>query len=99
PPAAAPLCPYTTLFRALRKSQPLSPPPLPQGERGFIPCELMHCRQLQRLSPSLLAGEGLGERGKKPHTPETKKPGLHCRPGFLRSEEHTSELQSRENLV
>src|SRR5690606_17565077 len=44
----------------VERSAPLSPTPLPRGERGSDPGGLKPCRRLQLYSPSPLAGEGLG---------------------------------------
>src|SRR5690606_40036229 len=85
-PPSSTLFPYTTLFRSWRRSRPW---PLPQ--------KLLLWGQLRlrsRRPPSLIAllrFRRLQERR------AFLQAGDH---GFdLRSEEHTSELQSRENLV
>src|SRR5690606_41704040 len=84
----SPLCPYTTLFRSCGACSGTAP-----GSSVRIP-----------NSPSSFVG----------HRPKPRKPGTAplgssgwsnrpfgsaCHVSINRSEEHTSELQSRENLV
>src|SRR5690606_40961183 len=87
PPPITTLFPYTTLFRSLN---PLPQAGLNQGFSGVSvnPAPL----------PSRLARAASGESGKPcavmRYLPLAAHP--YC---LLRSEEHTSELQSRENIV
>src|SRR5690606_41756731 len=89
PPPISPLFPYTTLFRS-RVRYPLCQTPFrhpPSGEA------LASVRRLGALGCPLLLDQ-------KVHHPQhlihaTGRRRIH----EIRSEEHTSELQSRENLV
>src|SRR5690606_41426463 len=92
PPPRPPLSPYPTLFRSPpRRADQRSrhrEHPLARG----VPAEL------RRLSHRDQPRSALPERGDD----EDRRHRLrddHRLPGQLRSEEHTSELQSRENLV
>src|SRR5690606_39986494 len=84
-PPSATLFPYPTLFRSGR--HPAQPRGLPrlaaQGEAGTTP---------QAATPGT-AGRAPQGRRSRPGT------GADAAAGDQRSEEHTSELQSRENLV
>src|SRR5690606_41998450 len=87
-PPRSTLFPYTTLFRSLVQD-------------GDV--RLQH-RHLQDLGPLLLAaGEALvqvpAREGRVHLQPLHLLPQLLAELGQGRSEEHTSELQSRENLV
>src|SRR5690606_41993650 len=97
PPPSSPLFPYTTLFRsvallllALHRAARVvvDDPALALGggsEEGLL--DYLG----QRGGPALDgAGERIAAEGAEPHAAQL---------GLLRSEEHTSELQSRENLV
>src|SRR5690606_40273205 len=83
------LFPYTTLFRsglAPGRSEPYARPP---GDRGGV-CRCIPCFTADRARPVAATRTGIGcRRGGK---------GAGRRRQY-RSEEHTSELQSRENLV
>src|SRR5436309_9928511 len=91
-PPHSTLSPYTTLFRSLLDRTRSSPPPelALAGPRPEI--------LAQAPSPSTAAP---GRRARLPGTShQTPHPQfLRRRPLRRRSEEHTSELQSRENLV
>src|SRR5690606_40206965 len=86
------LSPYTTLFRSVR----------------IVPAPSM-ATQLIRGEIDLVAGPGIGEVPledwelvkKTPHLRPVTQPSLGYQFVAIntRSEEHTSELQSRENLV
>src|SRR5690606_41468199 len=87
--------PYTTLFRSdaleaelarLAPAEVLFP-----DEEGWPPA-LLECRGLRRRPPWLFDADS-GRRQL------LRFFGVHDLGGFGRSEEHTSELQSRENLV
>src|SRR5204862_7460016 len=88
PPPSSTLFPYTTLFR----SRPI------RGERGHVVCvdrgDLIAARDRQRLA--------LGPRGVlhdvHAHDAVVAHRVVHLA-GHGRSEEHTSELQSRRDLV
>src|SRR5690606_41452219 len=85
PPQAPTLFPYTTLFRSLQ-----------QFEQGALQVDLAIGVE-QRARGIQFDGErGPAEHGE----PEDAEQGRHQdHAGDERSEEHTSELQSRENLV
>src|SRR5690606_41529286 len=86
PPPPA-LCPYTTLFRSGRHGRGRKAGDRRRGGaealRDHGNAQLLDQRQ-RRAQRSVLAGPGAGAEG---------------RGRLIRSEEHTSELQSRENLV
>src|SRR5690606_39649920 len=96
PPPYSPLSPYTTLFRSgsrlglddgrVHHGRPPCPPRLPSGPADDH--EYICHRGSEGLRWGLL-GQGVGERPER--VPDPARP--------VRSEEHTSELQSRENLV
>src|SRR5690606_41372957 len=82
-PPTSPLFPYTTLFRSPR---PRPPRPAPAGGS----------RRWRRRRPRAAAA------GRRPARPRGQYPWARGRRPWRdlpRSEEHTSELQSRENLV
>src|SRR5690606_41419231 len=86
-PPRSTLFPYTTLFRSLK--------PREQGHDG-------EQRQLDRQGRKARQVQGADRH--QEHVPGGNR--ISCRPGrdpsqrdIRRSEEHTSELQSRENLV
>src|SRR5690606_41742265 len=96
-PRRSTLCPYTTLFRSLSSNRRIIPSPPP--ESGFrqklflylLPLHLFDPVSLHRFSPFRFLHQS--SRQNIVHGGEGD--------GKLRqrSEEHTSELQSRENLV
>src|SRR5690606_41542719 len=99
PPPMSPLCPYTTLFRSGLAGRL----PGPAGAAAARP---------PRRFAGLLAGLGPGRRPDRvllqpagrlacaAVAARFRRPGRGAEPGPAgRSEEHTSELQSRENLV
>src|SRR5690606_41718059 len=98
PPATSTLFPYTTLFRSnsVRGARQRSAPWTRNGDGGGWNAEeqlvfwVEHCRSSH---PADLA-DGGHAYGRRPIFS-----AYFPRPGFQRSEEHTSELQSRENLV
>src|SRR5207302_10619882 len=89
PPASA-LFPYTTLFRS-------------PGRGTVSRAGLRHHRD----GGGVLCRSGAGDRGRRFISPDHDRPGAERglqsgrlqERGLRRSEEHTSELQSRENLV
>src|SRR5690606_41587127 len=89
----SPLFPYTTLFRSLAQAEGLQQPALARGVEAqdeVVPAAPHPVAQVQHRRQSAQAAEHAF--------------GTGCAFGqrvvdALRSEEHTSELQSRENLV
>src|SRR5690606_40695817 len=89
-PPRSPLFPYTTLFRS---TSPNAPTPRAGGSTSTPP------RAWARWSPSRSPSRELtGLCFGKPASPSARAV-FGGRQGRGRSEEHTSELQSRENLV
>src|SRR5690606_41673001 len=92
-PPTSTLFPYTTLFRSrlvrllFRKGKQRAPI-FPRGTRRAV------------FSPGLFRDDGRGTRARRwiPE-PAPSFPERDCTIRTDRSEEHTSELQSRENLV
>src|SRR5690606_40923055 len=96
PPPLSPLVPYTTLFRSRFRSR-------------FECVQLMLERRCAVDAAAILLFQGLSahvssRNGRLRRDPS--HPGSRAYPGgrtghdhIIRSEEHTSELQSRENLV
>src|SRR5436309_7790886 len=83
-PPRSTLFPYTTLFRSLRQG------PRPD-QRGGVPAIRLRGLHEERGCESFRRRE---------HGRRARRGDRHgIRDGFPRSEEHTSELQSRENLV
>src|SRR5690606_39285590 len=86
------LFPYTTLFRSRQEIG---------GGQQHLAARLTDCPQQRAQDVAVLAGGRVGQ------SPQTFAPGRRRRQagrlqgidGAPRSEEHTSELQSRENLV
>src|SRR5690606_42037298 len=94
PPPGSTLFPYTTLFRSgLAQALPMTPPMnLEELERRIA--ELRSVESWLRMNLSMLTStiQGL----------EVQRATIATLRSFVsgaRSEEHTSELQSRENLV
>src|SRR5690606_39913959 len=87
-PPTSPLFPYTTLFRSHARRHPrlLRRRPGLRRNRPVDP------------APSLRTDRVAGGRPRTRHRPLWSVRALR-RGGRARSEEHTSELQSRENLV
>src|SRR5690606_41571193 len=94
PPATLPFLPYTTLFRSWRADMPqiLMPALSPTMEEGKL------AKWLVKVGDSVKSGDVLAEIETDKATMEVESvdEGVVKE---LRSEEHTSELQSRENLV
>src|SRR5690606_40780419 len=87
PPPSSPLFPYTTLFRSAGESA---------AGRGTA-CRARRRGTAGAARPARLARAARRTPRRTPPRPET---GRRRRPRARgRSEEHTSELQSRENLV
>src|SRR4051812_49867797 len=85
-PPTSTLFPYTTLFRSK------APVRVVRGERGTFRCEAEPRRDLQQREIAHVAGERLVLVGDLALLKVAARLGL-------RSEEHTSELQSHVNLV
>src|SRR5690606_41415773 len=88
PPPSSTLFPYTTLFRSEEILKVIG-----TDLNGYVldDCAIDYLEQtpLEKLNPNnILDAEGI-----------KKITDLTAREHILRSEEHTSELQSRENLV
>src|SRR5690606_39692554 len=86
---SATLCPYTTLFR----SHPLLRPPAAARAHG-ADLRLREGRRTGVRRPHPLGGRRRTRAAHRPRRGDGARPRDHPR-----SEEHTSELQSRENLV
>src|SRR5690606_42153334 len=97
PPPASPLFPYTTLFRSRRRSSERLPPAqLPAREVDMT----RHERSPAPDAPARSYPEVPPPGGKGGGGAATRAAGRGGRATPThRSEEHTSELQSRENLV
>src|SRR5690606_41250063 len=85
-PASASLSPYATLFRSDRRGVVAQPPPQVVGAQARAAGDERAVLDAQQVAPRqpVLAGQ----------LDEQVRGALRAR-----SEEHTSELQSRENLV
>src|SRR3712207_7761552 len=86
-PPRSTLFPYTTLFRSRRSAVPQRP--------GSARTE---CRRRARPPPPESGRAGERSRG-RPAVPHPSPVGRRGGGGPRRSEEHTSELQSRQYLV
>src|SRR5690606_41358528 len=91
PPPRPPLFPYTTLFRSRSSAAGAGCPRRPTAgrpaaERAGAAARLPAAPPRRGRTPAAAAGRATARRA------------IH-RCGSRRSEEHTSELQSRENLV
>src|SRR5690606_40406027 len=87
-----------------RSTAALPPPPLHAAlpiSRGARPGWRSRCPRRQRRRPPRPPRPPAGERGGPGGRRRCRRPAARRRPGPAptRSEEHTSELQSRENLV
>src|SRR5690606_40861555 len=89
-PPRSPLFPYPTLFRS-RRGPPPTPPGAPAAPATGVPGTSDGHYGGTRGPP----GSGCDSRQATPHSEVLLTSTNHCE----RSEEHTSELQSRENLV
>src|SRR5690606_41769879 len=86
-PPSSPLFPYTTLFRSRRGGAGVTLTAAVPDGRGASPSPVTDAGYRPRTAVRLLVADAA--------TGTT----THRRFDALRSEEHTSELQSRENLV
>src|SRR2546430_10465555 len=86
-PPRSTLFPYTTLFRSLG------------GCRGFQKAMLKHQCALRRCSQILIRRPQAGRRSSTTIDLSKLESALRERKLPVRSEEHTSELQSQSNLV
>src|SRR5207249_8104148 len=92
-PPRSPLFPYTTLFRSGFTREPatsLLAGHLPASPRPHPPL-------LTKCPPPLCARAARRSAARRPRYAATRRD--HAPPTFVRSEEHTSELQSRFDLV
>src|SRR5690606_40525746 len=92
-PPILPPFPYTTLFRSLLDSGALGP--LPERSARMVHVARSSSERLSRLVDDILDIERM-DSGTTP-LERTDHPVAEL--AATRSEEHTSELQSRENLV
>src|SRR5690606_40798754 len=96
-PPLSPLFPYTTLFRSRRMRRP--PPRAASWRSTEARSRSADCdRALDVMPRPFFFIQEVGQGGQR----EVLCGGIEQKeenPGALRSEEHTSELQSRENLV
>src|SRR5690606_39472426 len=97
PPSPAPRCstvfPYPTLFRS-GSSLVVSAVQLARSKHGTMPAN--HRRRTPRIPWCMKSPP---KRPAGPSDPKERRPSVLLGYGDFRSEEHTSELQSRENLV
>src|SRR5690606_39322833 len=98
PTPRSPLLPYTPLFRSrLRLQPPIGVLPLDEN-RGRLDARFLTVVNLQHLDL-----EAPAFRPARVHAQQHRGPVLALGAAgagvYFRSEEHTSELQSRENLV
>src|SRR5256886_16787762 len=95
-PPRSTLFPYTTLFRSRQRAKMSGS----NGRLGTVPCHVSQSRFLGERS----GGGGYSHApvgSLRPSQPSTsiRSPSVPCAISSLRSEEHTSELQSQSNLV
>src|SRR5207302_11154932 len=91
-PPTHPLFPYTTLFR----SRPVGPDSL--GEPGAVPgVTFLLVHRAGNVRPAVGDALPAGAAGEPEREPDAE--AVRAARPLIRSEEHTSELQSRENLV
>src|SRR5690606_41700469 len=97
PPPRSPPCPYTTLFRSFAQRRRVlgGRPLLTQGEAPRD--DLLH--RFREHGNAVLLGTGTFWEGVDVRGPALTIVAIDKLPFASRSEEHTSELQSRENLV
>src|SRR5687768_17991892 len=88
-PPQAPLFPYTTLFRSKRRSRGRA------STRGLFLCPEAHLR----LRLATKQDDPISESPHKQRREEERCASQARSSGSTRSEEHTSELQSRLHLV
>src|SRR5690606_40764108 len=89
PAPSSTLFPYTTLFRSVRAEQPLL-------RRLFAPRAAREQRPAHDLRTVVRRPQRVLTHEERERVRDTAALNFQ---GALRSEEHTSELQSRENLV
>src|SRR5690606_41408746 len=98
PPPGPPLSPYTTLFRSQLVATGYNRNHLSTSEGGAIEAEAEMRNTADRIDTTAAVWMGLTANCASCH--DHKFDPLTQREYYsLRSEEHTSELQSRENLV
>src|SRR3712207_7325957 len=91
-PPRSTLFPYTTLFRSVHRPEVVLGGALDLDVGGRL------ATALRRLDPPRPGEELAGQRLRDAHHVLGRALGDHA-PAVLRSEEHTSELQSRQYLV
>src|SRR5690606_41549855 len=89
------LSPYTTLFRFSHRNRPAGPPPEPPGDR----CPLSPTPRPHSTSAAATARRRARPRLRSASSAPAASAVSRSAHDASRSEEHTSELQSRENLV
>src|SRR2546430_11616779 len=94
-PPRSTLFPYTTLFRS-RKTPTADVTTATAGSRG-VPQKGMESTDASASTRSKLKARRVQVRFEAEMVPAAFQ--ASCRAGRLRSEEHTSELQSQSNLV
>src|SRR5690606_41749876 len=93
PPGSDPF-PYTTLFRSIGRALGYAGPPSTDAAFSFSSHSgARGCPRAERLAGSRTLG------ARTPGAPRGQDGAVRARRLYGRSEEHTSELQSRENLV
>src|SRR5690606_42010620 len=75
------------------------PPPLPCGDIDTQRLFLGQWQWQHAMANGNTEGQQRGDTGNRQNQPTTDDPAILDSLGLFRSEEHTSELQSRENLV
>src|SRR2546422_8621793 len=93
-PPSSTLFPYTTLFRS---RQPALVPAVLEGQARALELSRQHPSPAE--APRLLGGAGRTASGWSWPRQDPRGPDTLRLIGSLRSEEHTSELQSRLHLV
>src|SRR5690606_40298410 len=95
PPPSSTLFPYTTLFRSIRGDNALGNPGAPWKRETVLRWESRETTQAFRASTDRCQVDTLWRLD----SDDPPAGAGHHKSHVRRSEEHTSELQSRENLV
>src|SRR5206468_11232809 len=98
PPPRSTLFPYTTLFRS--RGRP-APGPLATSASSSLPQGALDRPRTVDVAPGWTAVGARAQQLGARRVPPRPEPGQRRNPppGGVRSEEHTSELQSRSDLV